>query len=145
MASPRCFAMLITMPEMKPSATSNAERAERAAVDAFEPFEAGKLQTVGGRAGVFQWVTLRQVHQAGEEADADGDGAGMSMRPWSMPQNVERLSGSERFGTGPVGAEMRPERDWEQHDAGGTAGQVEERGEVDDCDQPGGPEEPVGG
>ena len=61
-------------------------KAERAAVDAFEPFEAGQSQVVGGGADVLERVALQQVHQAGEKTDADGDGAEQQHEPWNIAQ-----------------------------------------------------------
>ena len=45
---PRCFRMLSTTPEAKPSSDQHGRDGERAAVDAFEPFEAGQPQALDG-------------------------------------------------------------------------------------------------
>ena len=93
----------------------------------------------------FQRIALQQVHQAGQEADADGDGADHQQNAMQHAEQIERSFGSEWFGAGPVGAEDEAENDREEDDAGGAARQVEQRGEIDDREQPGGPEEPIGG
>ena len=60
--------------------------AERAAVHAFEPFEAGEAEPIDGRAGVFQRIALHEVHQAGDEADAARRPCRACRKtPWSMP------------------------------------------------------------
>ena len=85
LASPRCLVNAHHMPETKPSAISTAEMPSVRLLTRSSHSRLGRRKPIGGRAGVLQRVALQQVHQAGEKADADGDGAGQQQKPWSMP------------------------------------------------------------